>query len=99
MSKKQIITKLTQNKVKIFLKKYGILWLSLFGSYARDEARGNSDVDLLYIQDKNKELGLEFFDIIAFLENILKKKEDMEEQSYINKHIKKAILSDKIDII
>ena len=40
-----------------------------------------------------------YFDIIAFLENILKKKVDMVEQSYINKHIKKAILSDKIDII
>lgn len=99
MSKQQIIAKLTQNKVKIFLKKYGILWLSLFGSYARDEAERNSDIDLLYIQDKNKKLGLEFFDIVDFLEKILKKKVDMVEQSYINKHIKESILSDKIDII
>jgi hypothetical protein len=98
MSKQQIVSKLTQPKVKTFLKKYGILKLSLFGSYSRNEANTDSDIDLLYIQDKKRELGLEFFDVVSFLEETLKRKVDMVEKSFLNKKLQKYVLADKIDI-
>jgi len=99
MSKQEIIKKLSQDKVKKFLTAYGIQWLSLFGSYARDEANKNSDVDLIYTQKKNSKIWLEFFDILYFLEELLQKKIDMVEKSHINKSLKPYILADKIDII
>jgi len=99
MSKQDIIKKLNQKKVKDFLNAYGIQWLSLFGSYARDEAKKDSDIDLIYTQKKDSKMGLEFFDVLAFLEKLLNKKVDMVEKSHINKSLKPYILTDKIDII
>jgi len=99
MSKKQIIATLVQPHVKAFLKKYGIFQVALFGSYARNEATKHSDVDLLYIQDKKTKIGLEFFDIVQFLEKILQKKVDFIEISSLHRSLKKHILADKIDIL
>jgi uncharacterized protein len=46
-------------------KKYGITTLGLYGSYARDEATKNSDIDIFYERDKNFQLssGLEFMSL------------------------------------
>ena len=43
MNKKYILDKLSQ----IDKNKYGILEIGLFGSYAKDNANDNSDIDIL----------------------------------------------------
>ncbi|MCL2020350.1 MAG: nucleotidyltransferase family protein [Oscillospiraceae bacterium] len=50
-------------------ERYGVKKLALFGSYARGEARENSDIDFLI--DGGKIRGLEFFGFINNLEDIL----------------------------
>ncbi len=45
MDKRQILVTLAQHKSK--LKEMGVESIALFGSYARDAARPDSDVDLL----------------------------------------------------
>ena len=48
-----------------FRQKYGIVSLGLYGSYARDEATNESDVDIFYERDETFELssGLELMNI------------------------------------
>ncbi len=46
-------------------QKYGVTHLRLFGSYARDEARDDSDIDLLVEMPGNYE---NFFELQRFLE-------------------------------
>jgi predicted nucleotidyltransferase len=46
MSKKEIIAVLRQLKSS-FTEKYGVLAIGIFGSVARDEAREDSDVDVV----------------------------------------------------
>lgn len=61
MTKSYILTYLKNKKEELY-KAYGITTLGLYGSYARDEATKDSDVDIFYERDKNFELksGLEF---------------------------------------
>lgn len=51
-------------------KEYGIERMSLFGSYARGEAKEDSDIDLYIERGKLKSL-LQYFAFIDELENVL----------------------------
>ncbi len=62
--KSAILDYLKSNK-QLFKEKYGITMLGLYGSYARNEANENSDVDIFYERDKsfNLKSGLEFLSL------------------------------------
>jgi len=64
MTKYDVLTYLKNKKDELH-KIYGIKTLGLYGSYARDEATNNSDVDIFYERDKSFELksGLDFLNI------------------------------------
>ncbi len=59
MTRDELLTKLRE--LKPWLEEQGIVNVRLFGSYARDEAGPDSDVDLLV--DLAKPLGFRFFSI------------------------------------
>lgn len=59
-----------KNKTIPIAKAYGIGRMSLFGSYARGEAKEDSDVDLYIERGKLKSL-LQYFAFVDELENVL----------------------------
>ena len=59
MTRDELLTKLRE--LKPWLEEQGIVNVRLFGSYARDEAGPDSDVDLLV--DMARPMGLEFLSI------------------------------------
>ncbi|MDH6603894.1 putative nucleotidyltransferase [Bacilli bacterium PM5-9] len=62
--------------MNIIAKNYPIKKIILFGSYAKNIADENSDIDL--VVDTNGELkGLSFFGLLSDLNNILKKEVDL----------------------
>ena len=67
----------------------------LFGSYTRDEADQDSDVDILVELDYSKHIGLGFIRIKNQLEEILKKKVDLVSENAISKHLRPFINRDK----
>jgi predicted nucleotidyltransferase len=56
-------------------QKYGIIILGVFGSYARGEQKETSDVDI--IVELERPIGLRFFELCDYLENILGTKVDV----------------------
>jgi len=50
-------------------KKYGVVILGIFGSYARGEQTETSDVDI--IVELEKPIGLKFFEVWDYFETIL----------------------------
>ena len=62
MSKDEIIEILNQHETG--LRSQGLLSLYLFGSYACDKAKPNSDVDLYF--DRGKDRRLSLIDLIEF---------------------------------
>jgi predicted nucleotidyltransferase len=84
MTKLSILNFLKTNKDN-FHKKYHISKLALFGSYAKDNANAQSDVDILYALDDG--YAFTFDNLIAF-ENELKKgfqkKVDLVDEKKLN---------------
>ena len=70
MGKVYSLNAIKKNSIPI-AKKYGIARLYVFGSYARREATGDSDIDLLIDKGNMKNL-LQYFGFIAALEDIFK---------------------------
>ena len=79
------------------LKKKGVKKESLFGSYARREAKKRSDIDMIIQPPKG--MGLEFFGLNLELEEKLGKKVDLLTYKSIHPLLKKYILKDEVRIL
>lgn len=99
MSKQNIISTIQSKNVKKYLNLHGIKHISLFWSYAEWSENNKSDIDLLYEKYADKDIWIEFFAIVNYLQRKLWKKIDLIEEKYLNKHIKNYILKNKIDIL
>lgn len=77
------------------LQKLGVKSLSLFGSVARDEARTDSDVDLLVEFDRVVGL-FEFIELRLYLEDILGCSVDLGTQDALREHLREPVLKDLI---
>jgi hypothetical protein len=93
MKRDDVLNTLKHNK--FLIEQYGIKSLYLFGSTARDEARPDSDVDLLV--EFNRPLGLfEFIELQQKLEAILGCKVDLGTKRSLKNHIKEEVLQEAI---
>jgi hypothetical protein len=81
MQKTVILDFLQQNKQKL-AQDFGVTKIGLFGSYARDEAREDSDIDIaVEIESDNKFRS--FFALKHFLEDGLGRRVDLGIESAI----------------
>ncbi len=71
---KEIKDILTSHEEEI-RKKYGVVILGIFGSYARGKQNALSDIDILV--ELEKPIGLKFFELWDELENLLGIKVDL----------------------
>jgi predicted nucleotidyltransferase len=68
----------------------------LFGSYVREEATSQSDVDIMVELDKNHTMGLEFIQMKLDLEKLLNKEVDLVTTEGISRHVKPYVDRDKV---
>lgn len=84
---------LNDNKLKDICKQSGIAYLGLFGSYARDEQRSSSDIDLLVRFDRP----VGYFKLVQIQEDIktlLNKDVDLVTENALSKYIKPHVYKD-----
>ncbi len=94
ITRDEILLRLRKQK-DIIVKKYPIESLALFGSYARNEERDKSDVDLLV--KFNGPIGWEIVDLVEDLEKILQVKNiDLVSSRALKPHYKSYIEKDLI---
>ena len=84
-----------KNKTTPIAKAYGIGRMSLFGSYARGEAKDDSDVDLYIERGKLKSL-LQYFAFIDELENALHCHVDVVTTGIEDKQFLSAIMREGV---
>lgn len=90
LTKEIILDTLYKHKKEI--RSFGVKKISLFGSFARDEQKKNSDIDFLVEFEKNRGLFRDFYGLMHFLEDTFNKKIDLVEPEYIRKELKEDIL-------
>ena len=93
MERIEVLKKLKELKPTL-KEKYGIEEFAIFGSVARDEAREDSDVDIVVLKSKTNYF--ELIDAIYFLEDKFKTKVDMGFFSGMKTFIKNKIKKDLV---
>ena len=94
MTKRLILDffKNNQNELK---EKFGVVKIGLFGSYARDEATLQSDIDIA-VEIESKNSFRSFFSLLYFLENGLNSKIDLGIEHSLKPAVKASILKEII---
>jgi predicted nucleotidyltransferase len=94
MTRAELLEKLRE--LKPWLEEQGIVNVRLFGSYARDEAGPDSDVDLLV--EMSKPLGFDFFGVERRLGERLGLKVEMGTERSMHRLVQQTALRDAIAI-
>lgn len=81
--------------IKNYFKNKPVLKAYVFGSYARNEAGENSDIDILVELDYAKHIGLGFVQMKLDLEEQLHKSVDLVSSQAVSKHLAPFINKDK----
>lgn len=87
-----------KNKIIPVLKKYGVKRAGIFGSVVRDEAREDSDVDILVELPDGASL-LDLAGLKIDLEELLARKVDVLTYDSIYHLLKNRILSEEVAIL
>jgi predicted nucleotidyltransferase len=83
-------------KINEYLKGKPVLKAYIFGSFARNESKEKSDIDILVELDYSHAIGLEFVEMQLDLEEILDRKVDLLSSNAISKYIRPLIDKEKI---
>ncbi len=96
MNRKDILLILRTERQN-FVDRYNIAWLAIFGSVARDEARPESDVDLI-VEFEHPVGLLQFIELQQHLERILGCKVDLGTKRSLKSRIKDQVLREAIRV-
>lgn len=94
MTRDELLAKLRE--LKPWLEEQGIVNVRLFGSYARDEAGPDSDVDLLV--DLSKPMGWEFFGIEDQLTERLGIQVEMGTERSMHRLLRQRVLPEAVHV-
>ena len=94
MTRDEILTKLREQKE--WLAEQGIIDVRLYGSFARDEAREDSDVDLMV--DLAKPIGWEFYGIEEELGRRLGRTVEMATEDAMHRLVLKRALAEAVGV-
>lgn len=91
-TKRELIQKIIDGRLQI--SSYGVKSLGIFGSFVRNEAKENSDIDFLiefYPEQKNFD---NFMELAFFLQNLLGRKVEIVTPQSLSKYIGPYILKE-----
>jgi predicted nucleotidyltransferase len=95
MTRVDVLNFLTSHKQELY-EKFGVISIGLFGSFARDEQRDDSDIDLAVEIEKEKKNLKNFFGLKRELENEFGKTVDLGIETtlkpIVKEYIKKEII-------
>lgn len=95
--KRDDVLQILQRERKGLMERYPISALSVFGSVARDEAREDSDVDILV--EFSRPVGLfQFIELQQTLEALLGSKVDLGTRRSLKPQIKEQVLQEAIRV-
>lgn len=77
-------------------KKYGVVILGVFGSFARGEQREDSDIDILI--ELESPIGLKFFELWDELEKLLGCEVDLVRKKLLREEIREEVLKEVVPL-
>ncbi len=91
-NKEELIQRILDNRQTI--RQYGVKQLGFFGSFVRNEAKEDSDVDFFVEFEPEKKTFDNFMSLVEILEDITKRKIELLTPQSLSKYIGKYILKE-----
>lgn len=88
--RKQVALDFFESHKQQIITRFGVKHLALFGSVVRDEAREDSDIDVL-VEFEGKETYRNYFDLLFYLEDHLHCKIDLVNRDSVRPQLKPYI--------
>ena len=92
LTKQQIVGAIRKSNVE--LTSFGVKTIGLFGSFARDQASTESDIDILVDFDSDKKTYDNFINTCFLLEELLGRKIEVVTTESLSPYLKPYILKD-----
>ena len=96
MNRQQVLTLLAQSRPELSAR-FGVKRLSLFGSFARDEATESSDIDVLVSFD-GPATSQRYFGVLFFLEDLLGRPVDLVSDGALRAELRPHVEQSLIDV-
>ena len=96
MTRDEVLDLLRQHKERL-ARDFGVLELSLYGSFARDQGADHSDVDILVRFDEPR-TGVAISELRAYLEDLLGRPVDMSTNQELRAEIRPYVEREAIDV-
>lgn len=96
MTREQIITVL-KGRLEEIRRRFSVRSISLFGSVVRDEAREDSDIDVLVVF-AGKPTFDGFMDLKFYLEDLLGARVDLVTENALRPQVRRAIEGELLDV-
>ncbi len=96
INRDMLLDRLHRNSDRI--KSFGVKRLGLFGSFVRNTATAESDVDLLVEFERDKKSYDNFMELGSYLEQILNRKVELVTPQSLSKYIGPHILNQVQDV-
>jgi len=93
----EILGLLTRKKKSLY-KNFGVIDIAVFGSYAKNEQKKESDVDIYVRLKKEFKTFDNFMELRFFLEEILGRKVDLVTKEAIREEMQSRIFSEAINV-
>lgn len=96
MTRAELLQLLAQHK-PVLAERFGVTALSLFGSFARDTAREDSDVDVL-VRFDGPATSKRYFGVQFYLEDLLQRPVDLVTEQALRERLRPFVERDAIPV-
>ena len=96
MNRDEILNMLREHKA-VLAQRFGVSTLSLFGSFARDQAKDDSDIDILVGYDKSA-TSKTYFGVQFYLEDLLGHKIDLVTRKALRTELRPYVEKEAINV-
>ena len=83
-----------KNNEELIRQQYGVKRIGVFGSFARGEERGDSDIDILVIFEEGAKTFDNFMELKFFLEDLFVRKVDLVTINALRPQLREEILKE-----
>ena len=96
MGRDELLGLLREHRATL-VQRFGVAELSLFGSFARDQATGDSDIDLL-VQFDGPATSKQFFGTQFYIEDLLGRRVDLVTEKALRAELRPYVERDIVNV-